>query len=162
MVRWKRTLNAMLDAEADRLCGAGRYERSEARQDTRAGSYERTPATSAWEAAGLFVPHLFRCWKHVSYLSIFLERLKTLVLPYVCPDTSTRQIGQKDTSTAPGGAQSANAAAAFRGVMYLGAVPMCLGSPMCLGVCSAAVSAKGQFGTVPSLTEDTEAAATDL
>jgi hypothetical protein len=29
----EETLNAMLDAEADRLCGAGRYERSEARQD---------------------------------------------------------------------------------------------------------------------------------
>src|SRR5271168_520303 len=28
------TLNAMLDAEADQLCGAGRYERSQARQDT--------------------------------------------------------------------------------------------------------------------------------
>src|SRR5436190_22766065 len=38
----EETLNAMLDAEADQLCGAGRYERSEARQDTRAGSYERT------------------------------------------------------------------------------------------------------------------------
>ena len=35
-------LNAMLHAEADQLCGAGRYERSQARQDTRAGSYERT------------------------------------------------------------------------------------------------------------------------
>ena len=35
----EETLNAMLDAEADQLCGAGRYERSEARQDTRAGSY---------------------------------------------------------------------------------------------------------------------------
>ena len=34
----EETLNAMLDAEADRLCGAGRYERNEARQDTRAGS----------------------------------------------------------------------------------------------------------------------------
>ena len=33
----EETLNAMLDAEADQLCGAGRYERSEARQDTRAG-----------------------------------------------------------------------------------------------------------------------------
>src|SRR5271154_7147188 len=32
----EETLNAMLDAEADQLCGAGRYERSEARQDTRA------------------------------------------------------------------------------------------------------------------------------
>ena len=31
-------LNAMLDAEADQLCGAGRYERSEGRRDTRAGS----------------------------------------------------------------------------------------------------------------------------
>ena len=28
----EETLNAMLDAEADRLCGAGRYERNEARQ----------------------------------------------------------------------------------------------------------------------------------
>ena len=31
----EETLNAMLDAEADQLCGAGRYERSQARQDTR-------------------------------------------------------------------------------------------------------------------------------
>src|SRR4029077_15611580 len=45
----EETLNAMLDAEADQLCGAGRYERSEARQDTRAGSYERTLQTSAGE-----------------------------------------------------------------------------------------------------------------
>jgi transposase-like protein len=30
----EETLNAMLDAEADQLCGAGRYERSQARQDT--------------------------------------------------------------------------------------------------------------------------------
>ena len=37
MVRGEETLNAMLDAEADQLCGAGRYERSEARRDTRAG-----------------------------------------------------------------------------------------------------------------------------
>ena len=29
----EETLNAMLDAEADQLCGAGRYERSQARQD---------------------------------------------------------------------------------------------------------------------------------
>ena len=37
----EETLNAMLDAETDRLCRAERYERTEARQDTRAGSYER-------------------------------------------------------------------------------------------------------------------------
>ena len=35
----EETLNAMLDAEADRLCRASRYERSEQRVDTRAGSY---------------------------------------------------------------------------------------------------------------------------
>ncbi len=43
----EEALNAMLDAEADRLCGAGRYERSEARKDTRAGSYERNLETKA-------------------------------------------------------------------------------------------------------------------
>ena len=55
----EETLNAMLDAEADRLCGAGRYERSEARQDTRAGSYDRTLQTSAGEVH-LKVPKLRR------------------------------------------------------------------------------------------------------
>jgi len=45
----------MLDAEADRLCGAGRYERNEARQDTRAGSYDRTLQTSAGEV-GILPP----------------------------------------------------------------------------------------------------------
>ena len=33
----EETLNALLDAEADRLCNARRYERSQARRDTRAG-----------------------------------------------------------------------------------------------------------------------------
>src|ERR1700710_1483166 len=55
----EETLNAMLDAEADQLCGAGRYERSEARQDTRAGSYDRTLQTSAGEV-NLKVPKLRR------------------------------------------------------------------------------------------------------
>src|SRR5437870_1432771 len=32
----EETLNALLDAEADRLCNAQRYERSAARRDTRA------------------------------------------------------------------------------------------------------------------------------
>jgi putative transposase len=35
----EETLNALLDAEADRLCRAEHYERTEARKDTRAGSY---------------------------------------------------------------------------------------------------------------------------
>src|SRR6476660_7895060 len=55
----EETLNAMPEAEADRLCGAGRYERSEARQDTRAGSYDRTLQTSAGEV-NLKVPKLRR------------------------------------------------------------------------------------------------------
>ena len=45
----KETLNALLDAEADRLCNAQRYERSEARRDTRAGHYERKLHTKAGE-----------------------------------------------------------------------------------------------------------------
>jgi putative transposase len=37
----EETLNALLDAEADRLCNAQRCGRSEARRDTRAGHYEQ-------------------------------------------------------------------------------------------------------------------------
>ena len=45
----EETLNALLEAEADRLCNAERYERTEARRDTRAGSYERKLHTTAGE-----------------------------------------------------------------------------------------------------------------
>ena len=53
------TLNALLDAEADRLCNATRYERTEARRDTRAGSYRRKLHTRAGEVT-LKVPKLRR------------------------------------------------------------------------------------------------------
>ena len=53
----EETLNALLDAEADRLCNAQRYERSEARRDTRAGHYERKLQTKAGEVQ-LKVPKL--------------------------------------------------------------------------------------------------------
>ena len=43
----EETLNALLDAEEDRLVGAGRYERTQTRRDTRAGSYERKLHTTA-------------------------------------------------------------------------------------------------------------------
>lgn len=43
----EQTLNKMLDAEADELCGAKRYVRSPDRIDTRAGHYERTLDTKA-------------------------------------------------------------------------------------------------------------------
>jgi putative transposase len=55
----EETLNALVDAEADRLCGAGRCERSQGRQDTRAGSYERSLHTVAGEV-NLKVPKLRR------------------------------------------------------------------------------------------------------
>jgi putative transposase len=55
----EEALNAMLDAEADHLCGAARYERSEARHDTRAGTYDRSLHTKAGEVR-LKVPKLRR------------------------------------------------------------------------------------------------------
>ena len=55
----EETLNALLDAEADRLCNAQRYERTEARRDTRAGHYERSLETKAGEVT-LKVPKLRR------------------------------------------------------------------------------------------------------
>jgi len=45
----EETLNALLDAEADRLCNAARYERTEGRRDTRAGTYDRKLHTKAGE-----------------------------------------------------------------------------------------------------------------
>jgi len=53
----EETLNTLLDAEADRLCQARRYERTEARRDTRAGHYERKLQTKAGEVE-LKVPKL--------------------------------------------------------------------------------------------------------
>ena len=53
----EETLNKLLDAEADQLCNAARYERSEARQDTRAGYYERGLHTKAGDVK-LRVPKL--------------------------------------------------------------------------------------------------------
>lgn len=43
------TLNSLLDAEADALCRASRYERSPERVDTRAGYYTRQLQTKAGE-----------------------------------------------------------------------------------------------------------------
>lgn len=51
------TLNGLLDAEADQLCQATKYERTDTRRDTRAGSYERKLQTKAGEVK-LKVPRL--------------------------------------------------------------------------------------------------------
>lgn len=45
----QETLNAMLDEEADLLSNAKRYERTEGRKDTRAGSYKRALHTKTRE-----------------------------------------------------------------------------------------------------------------
>jgi len=47
----------MLEAEAERLCNAGRYERTAARRDQRSGSYDRKLQTKAGEVT-LKVPKL--------------------------------------------------------------------------------------------------------
>ena len=51
------TLNSLLDAEADAICQAGRYERTPDRLDTRAGYYSRKLQTKAGEVQ-LKVPKL--------------------------------------------------------------------------------------------------------
>ena len=55
----EQTLNAMLDAEADQLCNARRYEHSEGRTDQRAGHYNRKLHTKAGEVE-LKIPKLRR------------------------------------------------------------------------------------------------------
>jgi putative transposase len=53
----EQTLNGLLEAEADELCGARRYARSPERLDTRAGHYDRKLHTKAGEVT-LQVPRL--------------------------------------------------------------------------------------------------------
>ncbi len=53
----EETLNAMLDAEADAICNAQKYEHTPERKDTRAGSYRRKLQTKAGEL-NLKVPKL--------------------------------------------------------------------------------------------------------
>ncbi|HXX79912.1 MAG TPA: transposase, partial [Thermodesulfovibrionales bacterium] len=53
----EETLNTLLKEEADRLCNARRYERTEGRKDTRAGYYKRGLHTKAGEVT-LQVPKL--------------------------------------------------------------------------------------------------------
>lgn len=67
----EETLNGLLEAEADMLCGAGKYERSEGRQDTRAGSYTRKLHTKAGEVK-LKVPRL----RSLPFETQIIERYK--------------------------------------------------------------------------------------
>jgi transposase-like protein len=67
----EETLNALLDAEADKLCKAKRYEHNDARKDTRAGSYERKLHTKAGEVS-LKVPKL----RTLPFETAIIERYK--------------------------------------------------------------------------------------
>jgi putative transposase len=67
----EETLNQLLEAEADVLCGAQRYERSAERVDTRAGSYERALQTKAGEVK-LKVPKL----RTLPFETAIIERYK--------------------------------------------------------------------------------------
>jgi transposase-like protein len=64
-------LNGMLDAEADRLCQARRYERNAERQDTRAGHYKRKLHVKAGEVE-LKVPKL----RHLPFETAIIERYR--------------------------------------------------------------------------------------
>jgi putative transposase len=79
----EETLNGLLDAEADRLCGARKYERTEGRKDTRAGSYDRHLQTRAGEVT-LTVPKL----RNLPFERAIIERNPT-------PATKTRCRGPR-------------------------------------------------------------------
>ena len=66
----EETLNAMRDAEADRHGRAERYEATEARKDTRAGSYERHLQTPG--EVTLKVPKL----RHLPFATVIMERYR--------------------------------------------------------------------------------------
>jgi transposase-like protein len=67
----EETLNQLLDAEADRLVNAERYERSEARKDTRAGHYKRNLHTKSGEVT-LKVPKL----RNLPFETAIIERYR--------------------------------------------------------------------------------------
>jgi len=67
----EETINKMLDAEADRLCNAQRYEHTEARTDTRAGSYHRKLQTKAG-TVDLKVPRL----RKATLETVIIERYR--------------------------------------------------------------------------------------
>jgi transposase-like protein len=67
----EETLNGLLDAEADNLCQARRYERNAQRASTRAGHYERSFQTTAGTVQ-LQMPKL----RHVPFETAIIERYR--------------------------------------------------------------------------------------
>ena len=114
----EETLNALLDAEADKLVQAERYARDEARKGYRAGHYDRSFTTQAGEV-NLKVPklkgvnalsrkHLLKCtW--LAFPCVVLKALlrssgvkKCLLAPLV---TSTKSASRKLKNGALGNSQ---------------------------------------------------------
>ena len=67
----EETLNAMLDAEADQLCNAQKYERSDKRANGRAGHYQRNFHTKAGDVQ-LNIPKL----RYAKFETAIIERYK--------------------------------------------------------------------------------------
>lgn len=67
----EETLNGLLDAEADRLCGASKYERTDSRKDSRAGHYDRKLQTQSGEVE-LKVPKL----RTLTFETAIIERYR--------------------------------------------------------------------------------------
>jgi len=67
----EETLNGLLDAEADQLCQARRYEHTDSRTDQRAGHYKRKLHTKAGEVE-LQVPKL----RHTKFETAIIERYR--------------------------------------------------------------------------------------
>ena len=69
----EETLNALLDAEADEMCNAQRYERSPDCVDTRAGHYKRKLHTKAGDVE-VKVPKLRKQTFETAIIERYLNR----------------------------------------------------------------------------------------
>lgn len=85
----EETLNRMLDSEAERLCNAEKYQRSDARKDTRAGHYERQLHTRAGEVR-LKVPKL----RQQTFETAIIERYRRSIQSGIAKGFRNWQMGR--------------------------------------------------------------------
>ena len=114
----EETLNALLDAEADRLCGAKKYERTEGRKDTRAGSYDRKLGTKAG-AVTLTVPKLRTLPFETAIIERYRRRessVEEALIEMCLAGVSVRRV--EDITQALGGRVSASAVSALNQKIY--------------------------------------------
>ena len=72
----EETLNKLLDAEADYLCNAARYEQTQARKDTRAWHYKRSLHAKAGEVS-FKVPKLHEHKFETAIIERYRRRIRT-------------------------------------------------------------------------------------